>query len=94
MEQHCLYCGAAFTAKRPSKKYCNDNCKQAAYFHRTKPEGTIQVRQAGTPTLENILLADIRAKIGQLMSLKPDNVMSDQKNIILIVIPDNSGTVP
>ncbi|MBA3706041.1 MAG: hypothetical protein H0W84_09125, partial [Bacteroidetes bacterium] len=34
MNNNCLYCGAPFKAKRTTKKYCSDNCKQLAYFKR------------------------------------------------------------
>ena len=34
MEKNCTYCNTYFTAKRDSRKYCSDNCKQMAYFKR------------------------------------------------------------
>jgi hypothetical protein len=34
MQRNCLHCGAPFKAKRATKKYCSDNCKQLAYFQR------------------------------------------------------------
>ena len=34
MEKNCTYCNTHFTAKRNSRKYCSDNCKQMAYFKR------------------------------------------------------------
>jgi hypothetical protein len=34
IHNNCLNCKRHFTAKRASRKYCSDNCKQMAYFKR------------------------------------------------------------
>jgi hypothetical protein len=34
MEKECAHCGGSFVAKRKSKLYCSDNCKQLAYYKR------------------------------------------------------------
>jgi hypothetical protein len=34
MEKECAHCGERFVAKRKSKLYCSDNCKQLAYYKR------------------------------------------------------------
>lgn len=34
MQRNCLYCTAPYKARRATKKYCSDNCKQLAYFKR------------------------------------------------------------
>lgn len=34
MQRNCLYCAAPYKARRATKKYCSDNCKQLAYFKR------------------------------------------------------------
>ena len=34
MEKECAHCGGRFVAKRKSRLYCSDNCKQLAYYKR------------------------------------------------------------
>lgn len=34
MKRNCLHCGHPLTAKRNTKKYCSDRCKQAAFYTR------------------------------------------------------------
>lgn len=34
MNTHCEYCGQPITAIRATRKYCNDTCKQMAYYKR------------------------------------------------------------
>lgn len=34
MGKNCLYCGKDLEFQRSTKKYCNDNCKQLAYYKR------------------------------------------------------------
>jgi hypothetical protein len=34
MNTHCDYCGQPITALRSTRKYCNDTCKQMAYYQR------------------------------------------------------------
>ena len=35
-DKNCEFCGDVMVAKRPSKKYCCDACRQAAYKARNK----------------------------------------------------------
>lgn len=82
----CLHCGTPFEGERLTKKYCNDNCKQAAYFQRCKAteskstDVTLTVtdvtkhldnnHQRVSPTIQDIILEDISNKVAQLLSLQ------------------------
>jgi hypothetical protein len=71
MEKSCLYCGTHFTPKRASKKYCNDNCKQLAYFKRN---GLVLAGTNG---------AAIKSSMQELVPVaeKTDNVKYDNINV-------------
>ena len=38
LQETCLHCGGSFEAKRSTKKYCSDNCRQ--YSNRTTQNAT------------------------------------------------------
>lgn len=77
--KQCLECQRYFEAKRPTKKYCSDACKQAAYIKRQeKPDVSSANPQSNNtpmanPSLKEYLLQDISAKLAQLISLDDQN---------------------
>jgi hypothetical protein len=116
MNRTCLHCGKPIQAKRLTKKYCDDNCKQSAYFKRLSTQNEnnntdvsvtlndVSKRQElpsdvamiscpeSSPTLQDIIIQDISAKISQLLALqnntdcviKMTDPNSPYKSIILL----------
>lgn len=67
MQRTCLYCGASFRAKRATRKYCSDNCKQLAYFKRNGMVFGVNGLQPSPDPATNFTVNPI---------VKPDNVKS------------------
>lgn len=74
--KQCSECLKDFEPKRPTKKYCSDACKQAAYLKRQQgtkapaAQSPLAELPIVNPTLKDYLLQDISAKLSQLMSLE------------------------
>ena len=82
MKKRCLYCDTEIDCKRLTKKYCNDNCKQLAYFKRnglqlsgkaeTKAPPTISVAPEinDNKTIQEKIINEIAVKVVQLIELR------------------------
>lgn len=82
MKKKCLYCDAEIDCKRLTKKYCNDNCKQLAYFKRNglqlsgKPEINLVPIISAQPEVKNSkviqeeIMNEIAMKVFQLIELR------------------------
>ncbi len=82
MKKRCLYCDTEFDCKRPTKKYCNDNCKQLAYFKRnglqlsekTKakflPTISVMEKIKDSRTIQEEIMNEIATKVVQLIDLR------------------------
>lgn len=82
MKKKCLYCDADIDCKRLTKKYCNDNCKQLAYFKRNglqlSNKAGIEAKQLASvmPEANNIktvqeeIMSEIAIKVFQLIELR------------------------
>ena len=82
MKKKCLYCDTEIDCKRLTKKYCNDNCKQLAYFKRNglqlsgKPEIKLIPVISVVPeindskTIQEEIMNEIAMKIIQLIELR------------------------
>ena len=82
MKKKCLYCDADIDCKRLTKKYCNDNCKQLAYFKRNglqlsnRAEIVVKQLVSEMPKANNIktvqeeIMNEIAIKVLQLIELR------------------------
>lgn len=82
MKKKCLYCDAEINCKRLTKKYCNDNCKQLAYFKRnglqlsekTKskllPSISVTEKIKDNKTIQEEFMNEIVTKVVQLINLR------------------------
>ena len=82
MKKRCLYCDTEIDCKRLTKKYCNDNCKQLAYFKRNglqlsgKPEIKVIPVISVAPeindnkTIQEEIMNEIAVKVVQLIELR------------------------
>jgi hypothetical protein len=82
MKKRCLYCDAEIDCKRLTKKYCNDNCKQLAYFKRNglqlsgKSEIKVTPVISVAPEINNSkiiqeeIMNEIAVKVIQLIELR------------------------
>lgn len=82
MRKRCLYCDTEIDCKRLTKKYCNDNCKQLAYFKRnglqlsdktgTKetPVNSVTPEINDSKTIQEEILNEIARKVVQLIVLR------------------------
>jgi hypothetical protein len=82
MKKKCLYCDAEINCKRLTKKYCNDNCKQLAYFKRnglqlsekTKskllPSISVTEKIKDNKTIQEEIMNEIVTKVVQLINLR------------------------
>lgn len=82
MKKKCLYCDAEIDCKRLTKKYCNDNCKQLAYFKRNglqlsgKPEIKVTslvsevLEEKNSKTIQDEIMNEIALKVFQLIELR------------------------
>lgn len=82
MKKKCLYCDAEIDCKRLTKKYCNDNCKQLAYFKRNglqlsgKPEInlvpiiSVQSEVKDSKVIQEEIMNEISMKVLQLIELR------------------------
>lgn len=82
MKKKCLYCDTEIECKRLTKKYCNDNCKQLAYFKRNglqqsektkaKLSATVSVTETikNSKTIQDEIMNEIATKVVQLIDLR------------------------
>ena len=82
MKKRCLYCDAEIDCKRLTKKYCNDNCKQLAYFKRNGLQLSDKTETKVTPivsvmpevnnskTVQEEIMNEIAVKVIQLIELR------------------------
>ncbi len=82
MKKRCLYCDAEIDCKRLTKKYCNDNCKQLAYFKRNglqlSDKAEIKVKSVvsvmpevnNSKTVQEEIMNEIAIKVIQLIELR------------------------
>lgn len=82
MKKKCLYCDAEIDCKRLTKKYCNDNCKQLAYFKRNglqisdKPEikvtslVSLVSEEKNSKAIQDEIMNEIALKVFQLIELR------------------------
>lgn len=82
MKKRCLYCNAEIDCKRLTKKYCNDNCKQLAYFKRNglqlSDKAEIKVKSVvsvmpevnNSKTVQEEIMNEIAIKVIQLIELR------------------------
>jgi hypothetical protein len=82
MKKNCLYCDTEIDCKRLTKKYCNDNCKQLAYFKRnglqlsekTKakllPTISIMEKIKDSKAIQEEIMNEIVTKVVQLIDLR------------------------
>jgi hypothetical protein len=82
MKKRCLYCDTEIDYKRLTKKYCNDNCKQLAYFKRnglqlsekTKvkflPTISVMEKIKDSRTIQEEIMNEIATKVVQLIDLR------------------------
>jgi hypothetical protein len=85
MKKKCLYCDAEIDCKRLTKKYCNDNCKQLAYFKRNglqlsdKPEIKVSQINSEVPkennsrAIQDEIMNEIALKVFHLIELREAN---------------------
>ena len=82
MKKRCLYCDAEIDCKRLTKKYCNDNCKQLAYFKRNGLQLSEKIKTKLSPiifvaskikdskTIQEEIMNEIATKVVQLIDLR------------------------
>jgi hypothetical protein len=82
MKKRCLYCDTEIDCKRLTKKYCNDNCKQLAYFKRNGLQFSGKSEMNVTPvisvipevrnrkTIQEEIMNEIAIKVFQLIELR------------------------
>ena len=82
MKKKCLYCDAEIDCKRLTKKYCNDNCKQQAYFKRNglqlsgkaeikvTPVISLAPETKNSKTIQEEIMNEIAVKVFQLIELR------------------------
>lgn len=75
MHNNCLYCGAQFRAKRATRKYCSDNCKQLAYFKRN---GMVFGMNGSTSLTDNAKAENLNVNKD---CVKPGNVKRENLNV-------------
>ncbi len=51
LQRNCYYCGKQMFSQRRTKKYCSDNCKQAAFYERNTEPPKETAGQAGRTTI-------------------------------------------
>ena len=92
MQNNCEYCGDPFKAKRVTRKYCSDNCKQLAYFKRNgmvfgingvKTEDTVK-NFTITPIVNDTVKQNANVKE---LYVKPDSVK--QNDSVKTISPVN-----
>ena len=80
MKKKCLYCDTEIDCKRLTKKYCNDNCKQLAYFKRNglqlsdkikvTPVISVAPKINDGKTIQEEIMNEIAVKVVQLIDLR------------------------
>jgi hypothetical protein len=82
MKKRCLYCNSEIDCKRLTKKYCNDNCKQLAYFKRNglqlsdkaevkvNPIVSVIHEANNSKTLQEEIMNEIAIKVFHLIELR------------------------
>ena len=74
MSKHCEFCGKAIEDfKRSTKKYCNDNCKQLAFYAR-------QGMDWGKSILSDSRVLQLNAKSDFTLNDNHDNIDVDDGN--------------
>lgn len=66
MQKNCLYCGNDLQYQRNTRKYCNDNCKQLAYYKRkgislsgiSEDNSNVSVKESVVVKKENFTIND------------------------------------
>src|ERR1035437_438894 len=97
MEKNCLYCGKDLKFQRSTKKYCNDNCKQLAYYIRqgqslsaipaeipalsVKPEEVI-VKEPLTVKQDDFTISPVDNSSGIIDKNEPESISKQEENII------------
>jgi hypothetical protein len=90
MVKNCLYCGTDLKYQRSTKKYCNDNCKQLAYYKRKgiSLSGNSSNNSTSTIKPEDVIVKEpLTVKQGDFM-------VSDNKEEKIIPINEKQSSEP